>query len=114
MTGLAVHGHFYQPPRDDPASGEIPPENGAEPFGNFNRKITAECYRPNAEAGNYELLSFDFGPTLLSWMAAAEPAVHRKVVAADKASARRSGAGGLSRRAITTPSCRSPPAPRKS
>lgn len=94
MTGLAVHGHFYQPPRDDPASGEIPPEHGAEPFGNFNQKITAECYRPNAEAGNYELLSFDFGPTLLSWMAAAEPAVHRKVVAADKASVRNAGVGG--------------------
>ncbi len=94
MTYLAVHGHFYQPPRDDPASGEIPPEHGAEPFANFNEKITAECYRPNAEAGNYGLLSFDFGPTLLSWMAAAAPDVHRKLVAADKAAARRCGAGG--------------------
>ncbi len=93
MTFLAVHGHFYQPPRDDPASGEIPEEPGADPYPNFNEKITAECYRPNAEAGNYELLSFDFGPTLLAWMARAAPAVHKKIVAADKASARRSGAG---------------------
>src|SRR5260370_35492581 len=45
---LCVHGQFYQPPRENPFIGDIPKENGAEPFDNFNEKITAECYRSNA------------------------------------------------------------------
>ena len=65
---LCVHGHFYQPPRENPFSGGIPKENGAEPFDNFNEKITAECYRSNAKLGNYEYISFNLGHTLADWL----------------------------------------------
>ena len=51
---LCVYGHFYQPPREDPFTGQIPHEPGAGHYGNFNEKITAECYRPNATAGIFE------------------------------------------------------------
>ena len=57
MTSLCIHGHFYQPPREDPNSDYIPDEIGAEPFRNWNEKILAECYWPNAEAGNFEKLA---------------------------------------------------------
>ncbi|MEO7003665.1 MAG: glycoside hydrolase, partial [Ktedonobacterales bacterium] len=65
---LGIYGHFYQPPREDPFTGAIPLEPGAAPFENFNEKITAECYRPNAELGNFEAISFDLGPTLAAWL----------------------------------------------
>jgi alpha-amylase/alpha-mannosidase (GH57 family) len=63
-----VHGHFYQPPREDPISGVIPDEAGSLPFRNWNEKIDAECYSPNAEAGNFERISFNIGPTLFNWL----------------------------------------------
>ncbi len=71
MNNLAfsVHGHFYQPPREDPLTGEIPIEPGAAPYRNWNELINARCYRPNAELGNFERISFNMGPTLLEWMA---------------------------------------------
>jgi len=90
---LCIHGHFYQPPREDPFTGRIAPEFGAAPFENFNEKITAECYRPNAEAGNFERISFDLGPTLAAWMAEHHPDVLARIVAADRASAARHGVG---------------------
>src|SRR4051794_36237993 len=65
---LAIHGHFYQPPREDPFTGRQPREPGAAPYLNFNEKIADECYRPNAELGNFERISFDLGPTLASWL----------------------------------------------
>jgi len=68
MTSLCVHGHFYQPPREDPISGAIPDEAGCSPYLNWNEKIDAECYRPNAEAGNFERISFNIGPTLFNWL----------------------------------------------
>ena len=61
---LCIHGHFYQPPREDPFSGLIPVEEGAKPFANYNEKVAAECYEPNARMDNFSLLSFNFGPTL--------------------------------------------------
>src|ERR1700726_1725186 len=65
---LCLHGHFYQPPRDDPFTGQIPIEPAATPFANFNEKITSECYRPNAEAGNFDVINFDLGrPWLPGW-----------------------------------------------
>ena len=63
-----LHGHFYQPPREDPWTGKVPRELGAEPYTNFNEKITAECYKPNAVLGNLDVMSFNFGPTLLRWL----------------------------------------------
>lgn len=59
---ICIHGHFYQPPRENPFTGLIPPEPGAEPYANFNDKITAECYSPNAKLNNYRNISFNFGP----------------------------------------------------
>ena len=65
---FCVHGHFYQPPREDPFTGKIPIEYGAFPFPNYNEKIYDQCYRPNAELGNFSRISFDIGPTLASWL----------------------------------------------
>jgi hypothetical protein len=93
VSRLAVHAHFYQPPRDEPATGEIPEEPGAAPFANWNERITAECYRPNAELGNFERLSFDLGPTLATWMAQEAPDVLERIVGADRASVGRQGHG---------------------
>ncbi|MHB1131527.1 MAG: DUF3536 domain-containing protein [Chloroflexota bacterium] len=90
---LTIHGHFYQPPREDPFTGLWPIEPGAEPYRNFNQKITAECYRPNAEAGNFARISFDLGPSLAQWLANNDPATHRNIVASDKRQRRRTGVG---------------------
>ncbi|HEX8994787.1 MAG TPA: DUF3536 domain-containing protein [Ktedonobacterales bacterium] len=90
---LCIYGHFYQPPREDPFTGQIPAEPGAAPFDNFNEKITAECYLPNAELGNFARISFDLGPTLASWLAEQRPDVLGRVVAADRERAQTDGAG---------------------
>ncbi len=56
MTQLVLHGHFYQPPREDPWTGIVPEQPGAAPFHDWNERVTAECYRPNAELGTFEQL----------------------------------------------------------
>ncbi len=65
---LAIHCHFYQPPREDPLTGRVPQEDGAQPFHDWNEKIHATCYLPNAQIGNIGSCSFDVGPTLWRWM----------------------------------------------
>jgi alpha-amylase/alpha-mannosidase (GH57 family) len=90
---LCVYGHFYQPPRYDPFTGQIPHEYGAEPYPNFNEKITAECYRPNAVADNFAAISFDIGPTLAVWLEQAHPDVAARIIAADQVHAARYGVG---------------------
>jgi hypothetical protein len=90
---LSVHGHFYQPPREDPATGIVPPEPGAEPFHDFNEKILAECYRPNAEHGNFDQISFDLGPTLGLWMRQHHPTVLDRIVEGDRRAVERTGHG---------------------
>jgi alpha-amylase/alpha-mannosidase (GH57 family) len=65
---LCIHGHFYQPSREDPLTGVIPQENGAEPYHNWNERINAACYLPNAKLGNFAKISFNLGPTLSGWM----------------------------------------------
>ncbi|MBV8822306.1 MAG: DUF3536 domain-containing protein [Ktedonobacteraceae bacterium] len=90
---LCLHGHFYQPPREEPFSAAIPHEPGATPYPNFNEKITAECYRPNAMAGNFDAISFDLGPTLASWLEQAHPDVYRRIIAADQIHMLRYGVG---------------------
>ena len=65
---LVVHGHFYQPPRLDPFTGTMPRDLTATPAHDWNERISAECYRPNAELGNLAAMSWDLGPTLASWM----------------------------------------------
>ena len=107
MTALIIHGHFYQPPRENPWTGVIDPEPGAHPFPNWNERIHAECYAPNASVSivdaknggertvnNYANISFDFGPTLLSWLEQQHPATYRSILAADAESARRHNGHG--------------------
>lgn len=90
---LCLHGHFYQPPRENPFTNQIVPEPAATPFANFNEKITAECYAPNAEAGNFDALNFDLGPTLASWLEQAHPAVLQRIIEADHRHVARYGVG---------------------
>lgn len=90
---FCVHAHFYQPPREDPLSGAIPNEVGAAPYPNWNERIYAECYRPNAELGNFGRISFNLGPTLWSWMAAHHPQTCDQIVAQDRANLSRYGVG---------------------
>ena len=97
MTALIVHGHFYQPPRENPWTGEVEREPSAAPYHDWNERIHAECYAPNTAApvvNNYENISFNFGPTLLSWLETHHLDTYQKIIAADKASAaKRSGHG---------------------
>jgi alpha-amylase/alpha-mannosidase (GH57 family) len=107
MTALIIHGHFYQPPRENPWTGTIDPEPSASPFHDWNERIHAECYEPNSAVrithpksneelivNNYEMISFDFGPTLLSWLERQHPETYARILAADVASfAKHSGHG---------------------
>lgn len=93
LSYLCLHGHFYQPPREDPFTGILPLEPGATPYANFNEKITAECYRPNAEAGNFEAISFDIGPTLAAWLEARHSDVYARIIESDRLHRQRYGVG---------------------
>jgi Domain of unknown function (DUF3536)/Glycosyl hydrolase family 57 len=92
-NALCVHAHFYQPPREHPLTGVIPEEYGAGPYHDFNEKITAECYRPIAELGIAERISFNIGPTLAGWMEHAAPDVYARYLAADAMNVERHGQG---------------------
>ncbi len=81
---LVVHAHFYQPFRVDPFTGLIPPEPAAAPFRDWNTRISAECYRANAELGNLRHISWNLGPTLAAWMQAAEPGTLASLEEADR------------------------------
>jgi len=95
---ICIHGHFYQPPRENPWLEEIELQDSAYPFKNWNERITAECYAPNTASrifdhdriikiiNNYSKISFNFGPTLLSWLARREPKVYQAILDADKES----------------------------
>jgi len=101
MRSLIIHGHFYQPPRENPWTGNIDREPDAAPFHDWNERIHAECYAPNfavtmqevngAErvVNNYANISFDFGPTLLSWLERQHPVTYFSILAADRESAAR-------------------------
>lgn len=93
VNAFSIHAHFYQPPREDPLTGIIPDETGASPFPNWNERIHAECYRPNAELRNFEQISFNLGPTLLTWMEAHDPETCRKIIEQDQYNVRRYGVG---------------------
>ncbi len=99
---ICIHGHFYQPPRENPWLEAIELQDSAYPFHDWNERITAECYAPNARArvldgedrivdiaNNYSRISFNFGPTLLSWMEETTPEVYRAVIEADALSKER-------------------------
>jgi alpha-amylase/alpha-mannosidase (GH57 family) len=106
-VALVIHAHFYQPPRDNPWTDEVPTEPSAAPFHDWNARIHAECYRANAYAriygaddriramvNNYARLSFNFGPTLTRWIARHDPRTLARVRAGDGEQQRRLGAGG--------------------
>ena len=103
---VVVHGHFYQPPRENPWTGVVDPEPTAAPFHDWNQRIDTECYGPvgNArvldKAGNvahrdnlYASMSFDVGPTLFEWMEPNAPATYARILEADKLSVARLGYG---------------------
>jgi hypothetical protein len=79
---LAVHAHFYQPSRVDPWTGRVPTEPSAAPFHDWNERVHAECYRPNAERGTLPRISWDLGPTLAEWLDSADPATHDRFASA--------------------------------
>jgi alpha-amylase/alpha-mannosidase (GH57 family) len=99
---VCLHGHFYQPPRENPWLEAIELQDSAYPYHDWNERITGECYGPNARsrildeggrirqiANNYARISYNFGPTLLKWLQDEEPDVYARVVEADKESAAR-------------------------
>lgn len=90
---LSIHGHFYQPPREDPISDYIPSEKGAEPYNNWNERILAECYEPNALKGNFGKISFNIGPTLFRWMWNYKPEIAQKIVDQERANFDKYGVG---------------------
>ncbi|MBB5058235.1 alpha-amylase/alpha-mannosidase (GH57 family) [Granulicella aggregans] len=97
---VCVHGHFYQPPRENPWLETVEVQDSAAPYHDWNDRITAECYAPNGASritdienriirivNNYSRMSFNFGPTLLSWLADNAPRAYRMILDADTASA---------------------------
>jgi alpha-amylase/alpha-mannosidase (GH57 family) len=99
---VCIHGHFYQPPRENPWLEAVEAQDSAYPYHDWNERITAECYAANARArildgenrivaivNNYASMSFNFGPTLLSWLEARRPDVYAAILEADRASAKR-------------------------
>src|SRR5690349_3434732 len=94
MTALVIHGHFYQPPRENPWTGEVEAEPSAAPYHDWNERIHDECYAPNATANNYARISFNFGPTLLSWLEPHHPETYQHIVTADRESVAQRGGHG--------------------
>jgi len=104
---LCIHGHFYQPPRENAWLEAVEMQESAYPAHDWNERITRECYAMNARArllnehgriegiaSNYERMSFNFGPTLLAWMKESAPRVHEQVLESDRRSAERFGGHG--------------------
>ena len=101
MTALIIHGHFYQPPRENPWTDEVPVEPSAAPYHDWNERIHSESYGPNGFAhlgneviNNYRNISFNFGPTLLSWLDKHQPRTYQRILDADRESAATRGGHG--------------------
>ncbi len=99
---ICIHGHFYQPPRENPWLEEVEMQDSAYPYHDWNDRITAECYAPNTASrilnsegaivdiiNNYSRMSFNIGPTLLSWMERHRPDVYESILQADAMSMER-------------------------
>ncbi|WP_448525806.1 DUF3536 domain-containing protein [Parathermosynechococcus lividus] len=99
---ITIHGHFYQPPRENPYLNAIEQQPSAQPFHDWNERIYYECYRPNAFArilndrgevidivNNFEYLSFNIGPTLFSWLERYDLQVYQRIIEADRRSCER-------------------------
>jgi alpha-amylase/alpha-mannosidase (GH57 family) len=104
---LCIHGHFYQPPRENPWLEAVETQDSAAPFHDWNERVTSECYAPNGASrilnerkkitrivNNYARTSFNFGPTLLSWLEENAPRVYRGILDADRMGAERFGGHG--------------------
>ncbi len=104
---LTIHGHFYQPPRENPWLETIEVQDSAKPFHDWNERVTAECYTPNSVSkivtqdnkimdivNNYSYISFNFGPTLLSWMEQHSPYSYKRIIKADIESAEKNNGHG--------------------
>src|SRR4029079_7907863 len=104
---ICIHGHFYQPPRENAWLEFVELQDSAYPFHDWNERITAECYAPNGMSrildgyqnivkitNNYAHVNFNFGPTLLMWLGHKEPETYRHVLDADKASQERCSGHG--------------------
>ena len=102
MRFVCIHGHFYQPPRENPWLEAIEWQDGAYPYHDWNEKVAAECYAPNTAArilgedgkifrilNNYSWISFNYGPTLLSWMEANAQDTYEAILEADQLSRKR-------------------------
>lgn len=98
---LCIHGHFYQPPRENPWLEAVELQDSAHPYHDWNERITAECYAPNTAArilggsgwirdiiNNYTKISFNFGPTLLDWLESNDLETYRAVIESDRESMR--------------------------
>lgn len=96
---VCIHGHFYQPPRENPWTNKIDIQPSAAPYPNWNDRILHECYKPNAASvilnpngtvyktqNNYSFISHNFGPTLLDWMASEDMSTYDRIIAADRLS----------------------------
>ncbi|MFA5514714.1 MAG: DUF3536 domain-containing protein [Desulfuromonadales bacterium] len=96
---ICIHGHFYQPPRENPWLEDVELQDSAFPYHDWNERITAECYAPNGAAriqdsegrildilNNYSRISFNFGPSLLSWMEKHAPKAYRSILDSDRQS----------------------------
>ena len=90
---FSIHGHFYQPPREDPLTNLIPNEPGAAPYNNWNEKILAECYRPNAKLGNFGGISFNVGPTLFPWLQSQDQETYQQIIQQNQVNRQRFGVG---------------------
>lgn len=104
---VCIHGHFYQPPRENPWLEYVEVQDSAYPYHDWNERVTAECYRPNtasqvldanglvaAAVNNYAHISFNMGPTLLSWLERHDRFTYQRILAADAESAGRFGGHG--------------------
>ncbi|HXB75775.1 MAG TPA: DUF3536 domain-containing protein [Candidatus Acidoferrales bacterium] len=102
MGYICIHGHFYQPPRENPWLEAVELQDSAYPYHDWNERITAECYAPNSASrimnpegriaqvvNNYARISFNFGPTLMSWLKTTDRDTHRSILEGDKESATR-------------------------
>src|SRR5213082_3110050 len=96
---ICIHGHFYQPPRENPWLEAVELQDSAYPYHDWNERLSAECYAPNAAArilddegrivklvNNYARISFSFAPPLLAWLEERAPEVYTAVLDADRAS----------------------------
>jgi alpha-amylase/alpha-mannosidase (GH57 family) len=101
MKNVCIHGHFYQPPRENPSLEYLELQESAYPYHDWNERVTAECYAPNAASrmmdengrianitNNYSRISFDFGPTLLSWLEENAGEVYQSILEADRESSK--------------------------